>query len=206
VDEVLLGVGLGVATSLVSWWIVARFFRPRLAIIPEISKLEDDTGVAPWRYRVKVLNQRRLFLHSPAVDLQVAVTLHIRGLRSPKNWNIFRIPTGQSGQLTYVKQNRVLRLRLYEISNTQARLLPEPLQAAVRDGTVELESLLALGSSAHLNVVVTAAHAYTFGRTVAVQRFTTESIRLGPFDLANDRVRELSVEERPAVQGAQRDD
>ncbi len=87
--DILIGVAIGLITGLTSWWIVARFIRPRLVIIPEISKLRDETDSARWRYRIKVRNKRRAMLpHTAAVDLHVSATLHIRGLResAPATW------------------------------------------------------------------------------------------------------------------------
>ncbi len=100
------------------------------------------------------------------------------------------VPVGRTGDLAYVKWNTALRLRIHHISEDQMRLLPEPLQAEIRAGTIELESLLALGSRARLRVVVTAAHTYTFGRSVAIHRFSAESIRSGPFEIRGERMRE----------------
>lgn len=69
----------------------------------------------------------------------------------------------------------------------------------IADGSIELEDLLALGSRAQLRVVVTAAHAYTLGRSMALQRYGAKAVRLGPFDIARERVVEdLSFSEAVA--------
>lgn len=188
---VVIGLGVGLFTGLWSWWIVARFVRPELLIVPEISKLPDDTGLARWRYRIKILNRRPRFLpHMPAVDLRVSAVLRIKGIRQsfPDSWYSIGIPVGRTGELAYIKWNSALRLRLHDISDDQTRLIPEEVRIAIKEGTIELETLLGLGSRAQLRVVVTASHSYTFGRTFALQRFGTNAIKPGPFDPLDPRV------------------
>jgi hypothetical protein len=196
--DILLGVAIGLITGLLSWWIIARFVRPLLVIVPDISKLPDETGAARWRYRIKVLNKRRrLIPHTAAVDLHVTATVRILGLResAPKTWYTISVPVGRTGDLAYVRWNSALRLRLHNISEDQMMLLPQSLQGEIKDASIELESLLALGSKAQLRVVATAAHSYTLGRSIAVRRFRTDSIHNGPFEAAGERVVEDGPED-----------
>lgn len=55
--NILVGVVIGLATGLASWWVVVRWIRPKLVLVPEISKLPDETGAARWRYRIQILKQ-----------------------------------------------------------------------------------------------------------------------------------------------------
>jgi hypothetical protein len=190
---IAIGVGLftGLFTCLWSWWIVARFVRPELVIVPEISKLPDDTGAASWRYRIKLLNKRRRFLpHTAAVDIHVSAAIRVKGLRpdAPDLWYYLTVPVGRTGQLAYMKWNQTLRLRLHDIDSSQTKLLPQDVRSSNEAGSIELERLLDLGERAQLRVVVTAAHAYTFGRTVALHRFKQSAVKMGRFDPLLPRV------------------
>jgi hypothetical protein len=124
----------------------------------------------------------------------------IRGLRDsePTTWYRIDLPVGRTGALAYVKSNRALRLRVDDIAKDQTRLLPRTLRDQIANGTVQLESLLSLRANAKLQVVATAAHSYTLGRTIAVREFDLDSIRRGPFEENGDRVLECaSTTEKP---------
>jgi hypothetical protein len=191
VIAIAVGLCTGLSTCLWSWWIVARFIRPELAIVPEISKLPDDTGAASWRYRIKLLNKRRRFLpHTAAVDIHVSAAIRVKALRpgAPNVWYYLTVPVGRTGQLAYMKWNQTLRLRLHDIDGSQTKLLPQNVRSNIEDRSIELEQLLDLGEKAQLRVVVTAAHAYTFGRTVALHRFNKSAVKIGRFDAILPRV------------------
>ena len=177
--DIIIGVAIGLATGLASWWIVARLVRPKLVLSTFISKLPDDSVPGAWRYRVQVINKRRLpFPRTAALDLHVTATVRILGLRpsAPTTWYRINVPVGRTGDLAYINRNAMLRLRLRDMAEEQTRLLPKKLRDEINAGTVELEGLLGLGTEAHLHVVATAAHSYTLGRSVAMRRFGSDSI------------------------------
>lgn len=178
---VLVGLGTGLAT----WWLTARGATPKIVLSDEISKLPDESGAAAWRYRFKMLNKRRLWLrHSPAVELDVAAVLRVRGLRpsTPGSWFAFRIPTLMTEEIPYMRDNRAIRLRLHEIDFDQLGLLPGEVRAAIRDGSITLESLFTLGEEAALHVIVSASHGYTHARTTELKRYRASAIRCGKFE------------------------
>lgn len=183
--DIFIGTAIGLATGLIAWWIVGRALTPKIVISPQISKLPDETGAELWRYRIKIMNMKRRWpLDAAAVELNVTATLRIRGLResAPETWYDIDVPVGHTGELAYVKRNRALRLRLSDIVDRQARLLPDDLRSGIENGRIELERLFELGSRSRLRVVVGASHSYTHGRRTEVQRYKPEDVICGPFE------------------------
>jgi hypothetical protein len=85
----------------------------------------------------------------------------------------------------------VVQLLIHEIDST---VLPDEVQAAIRDGSIQLEHLLGLGQQANLNVVVSASHAYTRARTTIIGTYTEKSIQYGKFE----RGASLKVARKPS--------
>jgi hypothetical protein len=186
----LLDIVIGLLLGLLSWWIVTRAVTPRIWISPDISKLPDSTGNATYTYRVKVFNLKKLPLpKKPAIDIKITANLSILGVDStrPKTWFRMNVPVGNTGELAYMRHNSIFRLRLHDIPARQAARLPEHLHANIATGEIQLEDLLRLGSKSHLRVVVTAAHIYTWGRSLAEWSFHLNHIVCGAFDADNGR-------------------
>jgi hypothetical protein len=184
-SSVIVGVGVGVFTGLLTWWITARAITPKLEISSKISKLPDDAQPARWRYRVKVQNVRRPWLpDAPAVEAQVTAVLRIKGLRgpAPDTWVGIPIPIGSTGEIDFLPRDRSLRLRLYDIDFHAFELLPSDVERAIHSGDVTLEELFTLGSRARLRVVVSASHGYTHARNTAIARYDVSDIECGAFD------------------------
>ena len=196
----LIGIGLGLLTSLVGWWIVARALTPSLRLSSDISKLPDRTGRAPWLYRVKVANLRRWWLPDwPTLDLRVSASLRIKGLRDETTWNYYEVPIGFTGEVAYVDRNHIFRLRIYDISSERAdfMLLPERIQEAIKAGDVSLEDLLRLGSNgANLRIVLSAAHGYTQARRAVMKTYTLENVLCGSFSRQGGRASVEVLEDR----------
>jgi hypothetical protein len=197
--DLLIGVGLGLLTSLVGWWIVARALTPKLGLSADISKLPDEAGKAPWRYRVKVANLPRWWLPDwPTLDLRISASLRIKGLREKTTWSYFDVPIGFSGDVAYVDRNHIFRLRIYDISSERENfmLLPINVQHAIKGGDVTLEDLLCLGHRADLRVVMSAAHGYTQARRAVLRTYTLKNVVCGPFNRQGGRASVEVLEDR----------
>lgn len=182
--SVAVGIAVGVISGLATWWITARAITPKIELSDGISKLSDGSGVTPWLYRVKLLNVKRPWLpDAPLVDVGVAASLRIRGLREelPETWIRIRIPVGGDGELPFVKRSRVLRLNAHAIDEKFGVLLPPPLLDAWKDRRLALDDLFELGSGARLEVVISASHSYTGARSTVVATYRPEDVKDGGF-------------------------
>jgi hypothetical protein len=183
-EDILVGVALGLLTSLVGWWIVGRAITPKLALAPKISKLPDETGKATWRYRVKLVNLRRWWLPDwPVVDLHVTGTLRVRGLSTSSIWAYYSVPLGRGGDIELFPTSRMFRARVYDMDTESGdfQRFPKPIQDAIIRGDIELEDLLSVGEEAELQVVASGSHSYTQARRTVIKTYRRDDVVAGRF-------------------------
>lgn len=155
---------------------------PDIRVSAQIGKVPQTSGDG-WRYRIKIVNAPRRWLpKSPAVEIQVRAVLRVQGLDKevPRNWTGITIPLSTSG-INAMKDNRVLRLCVEKVKTRRQPPLPEEVRHAIERGTITLERLFELGSGAHLDLTVSATHAYSRARMTAQTRYGASSIALGRF-------------------------
>jgi hypothetical protein len=189
---------LGLATSLVAWWLVARYLTPRLAI-SEISRVADPKGEGGWRYHVKVVNRTR----HPVAELSIDVVLVLPGLNReiPDVEFRYRIPIG-AGSLYPVldaKECVLVGLRVNDVEGPALEWLPSDVRNRLALRAVALEELLSLSPDASLRVAVRAAHHFSgYKRTYSLQ-YHGENIKDGVFQdrLAVEIVRPSGLASRP---------
>jgi gamma-glutamylcyclotransferase (GGCT)/AIG2-like uncharacterized protein YtfP len=180
--DIVIGLLIGLAASLVAWWLVTRAVAPKLDVSSEISKLPDESVPGRWRYRIKVVNLRRwLLLHGPAVDVRIVASLRLKGFDGYQGWTDFPIPIAHTGELDMIERNALPRLRLYDMNAAHLqRLLGE--QAFGKDTShIALEDLLSLGEDSEIRVIVSAAHPYTGARRAVIGRYSLADITCGAF-------------------------
>ncbi len=153
----ILGIPLGIASSLVAWWILFHTLVPRVTFSPFISKTPIDDCPSGYRYRIKFLNIGRRDM----IDTEVLARLRIKGIRKeyPTNWTNVPIPVG-SGRWPIVRPKRrkrgwgtgnIFRLRIDEINPGKAAL-PREIKKRIEDKSILLEELLSLGSETQVNI------------------------------------------------------
>jgi hypothetical protein len=176
--DTLLGVVVGVAASLVGWWIIARAVTPLISISEEISKVSASGRGHPTRYRFRYVSVRRWWLRrSPLVDVRVDATLRIRGTSG--FWNIWTIPTNANA--AWVETNRIVDLKVDLIEFKGVSAFSERLRAAASASPGDLEALLGMGEKGHVRVVISASHAYTGARRTFKRDYTSRAITTARF-------------------------
>jgi gamma-glutamylcyclotransferase (GGCT)/AIG2-like uncharacterized protein YtfP len=185
--DILLGLLLGLVTSLIGWWLVTRAVAPKLDVSREISKLPDPSVAGRWRYRIKVTNLRRwLLLHQPAVEVRIVASLRVKGFDGYKYWTDFPIPIAHTGELDMIERNALPRLRLYDMNEEHLRRFVD--RSAEKDiRNVGLEELLSAGEDAEVRVIVSAAHPYTGARRAVTRRYSMSDIAFGAFRARSGR-------------------
>jgi hypothetical protein len=182
VTSTLLGLALGLLTSLFAWWLVVRAVAPKLRLSPIISKRPDLAQPGRWRYRIKIVNQRRWPLpHTPAVEVRIVASLRLKGFAGYKDWTNFPIPISHIGEMDMIERNAVPRLRIFDMQPRDLERLVDEETPDRDSRDVELEHLLALGAESEVRVVVSAAHPYTGARRSVTGRFTSADIACGAF-------------------------
>jgi hypothetical protein len=208
--EFLFGFVLGIATNLLSWWILSHLIVPRISFSPQISKTRthktqgDQSG---YKYRVKIENSGR----RAAIDVEIIARLRVKGIGGfPKtNWHIVNIPLSTHGDKSYriprilpvkkgLARRHTLRLLINEVEEFRTSLIyPEAIRKKAEEGTLLLEDLLTLGSAANLQILVFAYDEFSGARKLFVsKRYTCGDIKEGPFDRKGLEVKELPTKEQ----------
>jgi len=184
--DIAVGIGVGLITGLLSWWVTSRAITARIALSDKISKLPAlDSEPGEWRYRFKMLNKRRLLLPKrAAVELDVSAVFVFKSFRADDSIDRVRIPVGAVArndadlEVSYLEKNRALRLRTEEMRSS---LLPLEIQQGLEDATVTLEGLFDAVDDGRLEVVVNASHGYTHARSTAFATYHRIDIECGEF-------------------------
>ena len=164
--SVVVGVGTGVASSLIAWLILFHYLSPKAVFSNCIYKRYSRIRGCGYNYQFTVQNSRR----RAAIDLELTAKLTL--VQFPPSApdgisNTFTIPTGGE-RLPFFpgfkrKQKSTLRISLlldddsfrHKLLGFQA-YLPEPLVQKLTDSCVSLEELLKLapGSFVRLSVLI----------------------------------------------------
>src|SRR5919108_3046233 len=96
-----LGVIVGIATNIFSWWILFHGIVPKVRFSPYLSKTSyPQTGhdKSGYRYRVKYENAGGRAI----IDIEVMARLSIKGLGPYlTSWHTFLIPLNPDGELSF---------------------------------------------------------------------------------------------------------
>ncbi|NTU49889.1 MAG: hypothetical protein HGA87_03200 [Desulfobulbaceae bacterium] len=165
--ELLLGIPIGIATSLVAWYILFHVIAPTVEFFPSVFKSRTRKSRCGWNYRVKFRNTGTRDI----VDLELVAKVRIRGLsqQRPSFWNAIYLPVDDS-RIPKVRSHRgtskrfVILVHPSEISDSAKSALPTELQSKCENGTLSLEDLLNLGSQATFQVFAFAYDSFSGSR------------------------------------------
>lgn len=103
----LIGIPLGILSSLAAWWILFRYIVPKIEFSPHISKYHfENLGT---RYRIKFRNIGKRGI----IDIEVFPILRIKGLNPelPDNWlNITLTTSLNNNHISSLKEDRIISL------------------------------------------------------------------------------------------------
>lgn len=160
VVAVVVAVVTGVVSGITAWLVMYRLFAPRLHWSGDVTKRQRASGSpAPWRYAMLLTNEGRRGAVAVTIQVRARVPMPLRsGSGSWINRYVFVIPTDTTFVPLIASHRPLLRrrrkavrypvvLRFAEVDPRDLAYapLPEPVKERVRDGTVELEELLAHG-------------------------------------------------------------
>jgi hypothetical protein len=190
----ILGVLVGLATNLVSWWILAHYVVPRIEFSQALGKLPSDKNEydrCGFRYRVKLRNGGRRGI----IDVELAATLRIEGLSKSSNIEVVPIPWNSEGDKRVnitrlppvkpgIKAARVLRLYINCVDQFRTRsLYPDVFQKKAEERTLTLEDILGLGSKAWLQISAFGYDEFSGARKLFVSKsYNLEDIKQGQFE------------------------
>lgn len=189
-----LGLAVGLATNLFSWWLLFHGIVPKVRFSPYISKTPSDEighDKSEFRYRVKYENSGGRAI----IDLEVTASISIEGLGPSKDsLHIFLLPLNPDGNLSFRrprllprhKTNRPGHISRFFINSAVEHLdrppYPDNIREKARQGILTLEELLELGSKATVEVQAFGYDEFSGSRRLFLSHpYTVKDIKLGAF-------------------------
>jgi len=152
---ILISIPLGAFSSLIAWWILNYWIKPKIKFSEDISKtLIDSTAI--YRFKFENCGKRKI------VDNSLIAKLRIKGIRYKLNWEVIYLPLDNDkipiirpikGESKKIREVPRLELGLIEIKNR--KFLPQTIKQKIENDTISLEELMKLGSESELILYVT---------------------------------------------------
>jgi hypothetical protein len=168
----LLGTALGLLTSYIFWWVWNHKIIPNILFSDFISKSFNAQEKAV--YRVKIYNASR----RGVIDLEFIARLEIKGLSSPKMWSFFDIETNAK-KVPFIapRGNRIVLLRPNETGDFSRDIFPYDIVQKRVTESLDLESLLQIGSQAVVCIYLFCYDEYSGARKLYIsKRYTLSDI------------------------------
>lgn len=163
----LVGIPIGIATSLAAWYILFHIIAPRVEFLPSVFKAPAPETPSGWKYLVKFRNNGA----RDALDLELFAKVRIRGFATQRanSWRAIYVSIDDP-RIPKVPSHRGTARRFVVVADPCAipdsakTGLPPELQSQCEDGTLGLEDLLNLGSQATFQVFAFAYDAFSGAR------------------------------------------
>jgi hypothetical protein len=183
--SLVIGSLLGVVSSIVAWWAVARRLGPSFALSSSITVVPTDLHAHGRPQRFKVVNRRRRGLS----EVRAVARLRIRGLPSaldiyPNSRLAFDLALSSIDDLVdYIPGHGgwIFTFDPFKITSPYVVFLPTEIQGLVAHGDVRLVDFLSLGTSAEIEVFVSATDAYSGSRRTIATSYTLKDVTEGYF-------------------------
>lgn len=192
----ILGLLVGLATNLASWWILAHYIVPRIEFCSSIGKLpaqKNEHDRSGFRYRVKLRNGGRRGI----IDVDLVVTLRIEGLGKSKNIQVVPIPWNSAGEKRInvlrlipakrgIKAARVFRLYINCVDQFRtSEIYSEAFRRKANEKTLMLEDILSLGARAWLQIAAFGYDEFSGARKLFMSKsYFLADVREGLFEVA----------------------
>ena len=164
--ELLLGLVLGIVSSVGAWWAVALRLSPKYEV-SSLNAVRDSKVPCGYRYRIKVRNLRR---RSALTEVGLHARVVIRGLNAdlPLNYYSMAVPVGSGSVFPVLERRRktagpldnerIYTLDIHHLDGDSFRRMPPEVQERVTNGTITLEELLGLGDRGVVRLAVSGTH------------------------------------------------
>lgn len=148
---------LGLLASLGAWSIVFHFWRPVIAFSSRVSRMGAADEPGGFAYRIKFWNSGRRTI----VDVTCWARLRIQGLNAsrPANYEVTDLPVSFDGHIPVMfprkKQGatHLVRIRTNKPAEFSRSVYPQEIRDHATNGTLTLEHLLSLGTSATVQLI-----------------------------------------------------
>jgi hypothetical protein len=185
-----IGFVLGMINSLVSWWAVARYLGPKMAISSCITIVPTNIHSRGQLQRFKVMNRRRW---RGLAEVRAVARLRIQGLPAaqlvyPNSRLGFEISLSSIDScVDFIgpRESWIFTLDPRKITSPYVVFLPKSVRRSVESHTCTISDLLELGTSAELEVFVSATDAYSGSRRTIAKKYDITDVIEGYFKIGS---------------------
>lgn len=185
--SILIGVFLGVFSSLIAWGIIFHMLRPKLNFSLCISKFPTKEVKSGFKYRFKLENCGC----RPIIDVKLTAKLSIQGLRPdlPLNWASMYIPLDFDGEIAKIEPGRkggirpLLNLKINNL-DLDKDIYPLNIKNKSKSKTLLLEDIFKLGSKSKLQIIGFGYDIFSGARSIFESKsYTSKDIEESIFNL-----------------------
>ncbi|PIP37990.1 MAG: hypothetical protein COX19_15090 [Desulfobacterales bacterium CG23_combo_of_CG06-09_8_20_14_all_51_8] len=178
--SILIGIPLGILSSLAAWWILFRYIVPKIEFSPHISKYYfKNLGT---RYRIKFRNIGKRGI----IDIEVFPILRIKGLNPelPDNWlNITLTTSLNNNHISSLKEDRIISLLPEDTDKFKNPNFPDHIRKKYQSKGLNIEDLLSLDNKVKLVVQLFGYDEFSGARKMFISKpYTLKDIKPGTFD------------------------
>jgi hypothetical protein len=180
---IIISIPIGIACSIIAWWILFHKVVPQISFSDGISKTRLQDSDPGFCYRIKFENTGRRDI----IDIQIHAYLRIVGLRSGKASGIktsIEIFTSKEYVPKMRKNGKGFIVRLYpeRTESFERRAYPEHIKLKYREKSLTLEDIFSLGYEAKLKVIVLGYDSFSGARRIFESKlYGIDDIKEGHF-------------------------
>jgi hypothetical protein len=193
--NLIVGIFIGIATNLFSWWILFHGFSPILRFSPSVCKTSRNPtpgNKTKYVYRVKLENSGKRGI----IDVELMVRLRLKGLEGyPKGLSqVVYIPLGSNGETTHripsispakKSGSRPILIFCTEVQSEFRNLnnYPKHIVNKAKGKSLLLEDVLKLSSDTFFQIIGFGYDEFSGSRKVfRSKKYTLQDIIYGNFD------------------------
>ncbi len=190
--SLILGIPLGVLTSLISWWILFHKIVPKIQFSKNISKTQSVDSKSGFRYRIKLENIGKRDI----LDVEIFARFKIKGVKpeTPKNWSIIDLHISKN-RIPIIKKNTNKMIRIYpeKTESFQKKFYPDLINKKQMNETLTMEDIFSIKEDTSLQIVLFGYDSFSGARKIFESSiYYKDNIKLGLFNKANLLIEEKS--------------
>lgn len=183
----IIGIATGVLSALASWWLLSRYFRPKLYWLPSIARFRyssDPQGY--YRYQVKLINASRR-KRRVAVGVEILIKMKIPNLVRVGSTEVLYLKGTTIAHISPSDRGDRWRIRLDELTdksrNRYKENMPNRFADAwmTRPGSIDLIEFMKAFPGSTILVFARGYDEYSAAQSVALRELTVSDIKTGRF-------------------------
>ena len=180
--SMVVGILLGVLSSLIAWWILFHYIVPRISFSAHIRKTETEDTKSRSEYRIKVKNVGKRTM----IDIELIARYRVKGVNPSRSsnwkWENLKIDSDRIPMLQ-PKTNRIFRIYPEQTETFKYAPYPENIRVKAHECTLTLEDLLGLDETSGIQMYIFGFDNFSGARKLFIsQSYDINSIKSDLFD------------------------